>query len=199
MLQAVCEAEMALQDTEGPWQQGGNSGLAAAFRRLTVAAAGSVDFRKPTSGAAKTSGFGGLADDVISVIGQRLCGGRSGIARRASEAAAAISALHRRAHACAWAQGLNTLSRQQQALAMANMPDMVPGPHDSKPGRGELRTRVVELLKWTSPDGQSGRPAGRDDRLSRRWLASRRRRRRRQRRRRRRRILRRQGEADRTA
>ena len=99
MLQAVCEAEMALQDTEGPWQQGGNSGLAAAFRRLTVAAAGSVDFRKPTSGAAKTSGFGGLADDVISVIGQRLCGGRSGIARRASEAAAAISALHRRAHA----------------------------------------------------------------------------------------------------
>ena len=43
---------------------------------------------------------------------------------------------------------------------MANMPDMAPGPHDSKPGRGELRTRVVELLKWTSPDGQSGWPAG---------------------------------------
>ena len=42
---------------------------------------------------------------------------------------------------------------------MANMANMAPGP-DSKSGRGELRARVVKLLKWTSPKCQSGWPAG---------------------------------------
>ena len=131
MLRAVCAAEMELQDTAGPWQQDGHSGLAAAFRRLIVAAAGARNFSPPDSGAAKTFGFGGLVDDVIIVIGQHLRGGRPGIERRASKAAVAINALNRRAHACAWAQGLNTLSRQQQALALANM---APG-SDSRSGR----------------------------------------------------------------
>ena len=81
MLRAVCAAEMELQDTAGPWQQDGHSGLAAAFRRLIVAAAGARNFKKPDSGAAKTSGFGGLVDDVVSVIGQHQTFGMSGLKR----------------------------------------------------------------------------------------------------------------------
>ena len=65
---------------------------------------------------AASSGFEGLIDDVISIIGQHqhLRGhARGGGERRASAAAAAIDEPYRRVHACALAQGVNTLSRQQ--------------------------------------------------------------------------------------
>ena len=56
-----------------------------------------------------------------------------------------------KAHAYAWAQAVNTLSRQQQALVLANI---AVGP-DSVNGRWELRAEVEELMMqpgWQSPD-----------------------------------------------
>ena len=99
MLEAACAAEQDLHDSEGTWQHDGNSGLAAAYRRLTVAAAGTGTFSTPNSVAAGT--FGSLADDLLGLIGTRLLGGQHGITRRAVAAADVINAICRRAHAYA--------------------------------------------------------------------------------------------------
>ena len=78
MLRTVCAAEMELEHTTGAWQEDGHSRMAAAHRRFIVAAAGAANFRVAPADLAPaafgnilaSSGFEGLIDDVISIIGQ---------------------------------------------------------------------------------------------------------------------------------
>ena len=73
MLEAACAVEQDLHDSEGTWQEDSNSWLAAAYRRLTIAAAGTGTFSTPNIVAAGT--FGSLADDLLGLIGTCLLGG----------------------------------------------------------------------------------------------------------------------------